>query len=179
MPQYRRSQQKGGTYFFTLTLADRRSTLLTSHIDLFRHAYRRVWHERPFESVAVCVLPDHLHAVWTLPENDGDFSLRWQLVKRYFSCHFNAVESRSESKRRHREKGIWQRRFWEHQIRDDADLTRCVDYVHFNPVKHGYVRYCKDWKYSTFHRYVTSGLLPKDWGGTDEVSKHMSLKEWD
>ena len=169
MARYRRAKQKGGTFFFTVALANRKSSLLTDHIDLFKTAYRRVWIERPFKSIAVCVLPDHLHVVWELPENDDDFSTRWQLIKRYFSYYFEPAENRSLSKVKHREKGIWQRRFWEHQIRDDEDLNRCVDYVHFNPVKHGDVTRCVDWKYSSFHRYVRQGLLPEDWGGTDEV----------
>lgn len=177
MSRYRRAWQKGGTFFFTVALANRKATLLTDHIGLFKDAYRRVWRERPFDSVAVCVLPDHLHAVWTLPENDDDFSTRWQLIKRYFSYHFEPVENRSLSKLKHREKGIWQRRFWEHQVCDDEDLNRCVDYVHFNPVKHGYVTRCSDWKYSSFHQYVRRGWLPEDWGGADEVMRSVGWGE--
>lgn len=164
MSHYRRASQAGGTFFFTLALANRNQDLLVRHIDLLKQAYQRVYQERPFKSVAICVLPDHLHAVWTLPLEDSDFSLRWQLIKRYFSVHFQADATRSASKIKRREKGLWQRRFWEHQIRDEDDLRRCIDYVHFNPVKHGYVKSCAQWQHSSFHRYVAQGLLPHDWG---------------
>lgn len=175
MSHYRRSQQKGGTFFFMLALANRQSCLLIDYIDYFKQAYRRVWQDYPFESLAVCVLPEHLHAVWTLPPNDCHYSLRWQLIKRYFSYHFEAVKKRSESKIKHREKGIWQRRFWEHEIRNEQDLGKHIDYVHFNPVKHGYVKRVCDWQYSSFHRYVRLGMLPENWGGSSE----LLTKNWD
>jgi len=178
MTHYRRSNQCGGTFFFTVSLANRESDLLIRHIGLLRQAYRRVCRDYPFETVAACVLPEHIHAVWRLPPDDCAYSLRWQLVKRYFSFHFAAAENRSGSKIRHREKGIWQRRFWEHQIRDEADLQRCVDYTHFNPVKHGYVPRVADWEFSTFHRYVKSGMLPENWGGNKTVCDEMQLAEW-
>ena len=179
MSNYRRSQQKGGSFFFTVALANRQSHLLIQYIDYFKQAYRKVWQNYPFESVAVCVLPDHVHAIWTLPPDDCNYSLRWQLIKRYFSRHFNVSQTRSHSKIKHREKGIWQRRFWEHEIRDEQDLQRCIDYVHFNPVKHGYAARCIDWEYSTFHRYVRLGMLPENWGGTELVRDKMQLADWD
>jgi putative transposase len=111
-----------------------------------------------------CILPDHIHAVWALPENDADFSMRWSLIKSGFSRGLDA-QPRSKSKVLKREKGIWQRRYWEHAIRNDADLERHVDYIHFNPVKHGYVTRVADWPHSSFHRYVEQGLLVSDWGG--------------
>jgi putative transposase len=151
-------------FFFTVVLADRSSTLLVDQVDRLRQIYRTVLQRRPFETVAICILPDHLHAVWELPEHDVDFSARWNLIKSGFSRGLQAG-SRSTSKLRKREKGIWQRRYWEHAIRDDADLQRHVDYIHFNPVKHGLVKQARDWSHSSFHRYVEQGVLPADWGG--------------
>ena len=123
----------------------------------------------PFETVAICVLPEHLHAIWTLPPGDGDFSKRWQRIKGNFSRGLPTDAKRSESKRNRREKGIWQRRFWEHQIRDERDLQRHFDYVHFNPVKHGLVSRVVDWPYSSFHRHVENGRIARDWGSADDV----------
>jgi putative transposase len=165
MSKYRRSLVKGATYFFTLTLADRKSNLLVEEINRLRKAYATINRSYPFETIAICVLPDHLHAIWTLPPDDHDYSLRWQLIKRNFSAGLQASSTRSQSKQNKREKGIWQRRFWEHQIHDELDLQRHVDYIHHNPVKHGLVKQDKDWPYSSFHRYVAAGDLPLDWGG--------------
>ena len=156
---------EGGTFFFTVALADRSSDLLVRHIDRLRRSYKSVQERYPFESVAACVLPDHLHAIWSLPPGDAGFPLRWSLIKSGFSRGLAASMERSASKIAKREKGLWQRRYWEHAIRDDADLARHVDYVHFNPVKHEYVSRVYDWPYSSFGRYVARGLLPPDWGG--------------
>jgi putative transposase len=164
MPQYRRANINGSTFFFTVVLADRSSTLLVDDVDRLREVYRIVRERRPFETVAICVLPDHIHAIWTLPEGDADFSIRWSLIKSGFSRGL-ADEPRSPSKIVKREKGIWQRRFWEHAIRDDTDLERHIDYVHFNPVKHRHVTRVVDWPHSSFHRYVERGVLDADWGG--------------
>jgi len=155
---------KGAVFFFTVTLADRSSSLLVDQMDRLRQAYRMVQERRPFETVAICVLPEHLHVIWALPENDLDFSMRWSLIKSHFSRGINS-QPRSKSKISKREKGIWQRRYWEHVIRDEADLERHVDYIHFNPVKHGYVTRAIDWPYCSLRRYVAHGLLPEDWGG--------------
>jgi putative transposase len=165
MSQYIRSNIAGGTYFFTLTLANRGSTALTDHIEALRTAYRRVQTLHPFKTIAICVLPDHIHAIWQLPEGDPHFALRWQHIKGQFSRQLSANGQRSASKFKKREKGIWQRRYWEHQIRDEFDLQRHVDYTHINPVKHGYVTQVKDWPYSSFHAYVERGELPIGWGG--------------
>src|SRR3989304_7543350 len=132
MPDYRRAKVAGGTFFFTLTLADRSSDLLVREINRLRRIYGQVQERRPFESVAMCVLPDHLHAIWSLPLEDSDFATRWNLIKSGFSRGLPAA-LRSPSKIAKREKGIWQRRFWEHVIRDDADLARHVASIHFNP----------------------------------------------
>ena len=168
MSRYRRARTPGATFFFTVTLADRRSTLLADEIGRLRTAWRRAAQLHPFETIAVCILPDHLHAIWTLPPDDHDFSLRWSLIKAGFSRGLPAERRRSPSKVLHREKGIWQRRFWEHQIRDDADLQRHADYIHFNPVKHGLVQKVRDWPHSSFHRWVREGWVDENWAEAGE-----------
>jgi putative transposase len=165
MSRYRRAKIEGGVFFFTVTLADRSSDLLVRHVDHLRQVYTSVQEWYPFETIAICVLPDHLHTIWSLPPGDTDFSLRWRLIKSGFSRELDSNSKRSSSKIAKREKGIWQRRYWEHAIRDDADLARHVDYIHFNPVKHGYASRVCDWPHRSFRRYVTRGLLPPDWGG--------------
>jgi putative transposase len=164
MPEYRRAKIEGSVFFFTVVLADRTSRLLYDEVERLRSAYRTVQQRRPFETVAICVLPDHIHALWALPERDADFSSRWSLIKAGFSRGIEAMP-RSECKIRKREKGIWQRRYWEHALRDDADLARHINYVHFNPVKHGHVSRAADWPHSSFHRYVERGWLASDWRG--------------
>jgi putative transposase len=164
MSHYRRAKIKGGTFFFTVALADRRCDLLTREIDRLRRIYRSVQESRPFETEAICILPAHLHAIWSLPPTDHDFATRWNLIKAGFSRGLPTAP-RSDSKIARREKGIWQRRYWEHAIRDDTDLVRHVDYIHFNPVKHGLVSRVCDWPHSSFHQHVKRGFLPADWGG--------------
>jgi putative transposase len=170
MPRYVRAQVAGGVFFFTVTLADRSSDILVRHVDRLRHIYASVQKRYPFETVAICVLPDHLHAIWSLPEADSNFPLRWSLIKAGFSRGLHGDRPRSASKIKRRERGIWQRRYWEHAIRDDADLERHVDYIQFNPVKHGHVSQVCDWPHSSFHRYVAKGVLPKDWGGENATT---------
>jgi putative transposase len=165
MPRYLRAHIKGGTFFFTVTLADRSSNLLLERVESLRQIYRDVQRRRPFETIAMCVLPDHLHAIWRLSDDDADYSLRWNLIKGGFSRGMPATVSRSTSKTAKREKGIWQRRYWEHTIRGDEDLARHIDYIHYNPVKHGLVSRVSDWPHSSFHGFVKRGLLPIDWGG--------------
>jgi putative transposase len=165
MSHYRRARIDGSIFFFTVVLADRKTNLLVNEIQRLRQCYRSVRLRRPFETIAICVLPDHLHALWALPAGDADFSTRWSLIKSGFSRGLDPAFSRSASKTIKREKGIWQRRYWEHAIRNDADLERHADYIHFNPVKHGYVTRVSDWPHSSFHRYVDRGWLPADWGG--------------
>jgi putative transposase len=165
MSRYRRAKTQGGTFFFTVTLADRSNDLLVTEIDRLRKAYGIVQQRRPFETIAICILPDHLHAIWSLPADDDDYSTRWNLIKANFSRGLLAAPSRSSSKIAKREKGVWQRRYWEHVIRGDDDLARHVDYIHFNPIKHGLVTRVADWPHSSFHNHVAKGLLPIDWGG--------------
>ncbi len=165
MTRYRRNFVAGGSFFFTVNLADRRSRLLTGHIELLRAAFRDTRRRRPFTIDAVVVLPEHLHAIWTLPADDADFATRWQLIKASFSRGLSAKEAVSPSRSRKRERGIWQRRYWEHTLRDDADFGRHTDYIHFNPVRHGHVARVRDWPYSSFHHMVRLGLYPADWAG--------------
>ena len=163
MPRYIRAFTPGGTCFFTVALADRRSDLLVREIDALRAAYAKVQRRHPFTTLAVCILPDHLHALWRLPPGDADAPLRWSQIKHGFSATLPAQSTRASQVAR-REKGIWQRRFWAHYIRDEEDLARHVDYTHFNPVKHDLVRQVKDWPHSSFHRWVERGELPAEWG---------------
>ena len=151
-------------YFFAVVLAERSSRLLVSEIDRLRRAYQMARDRYFFGTVAICVLPDHLHAIWSLPDGDNNFSKRWSLIKTNFSRGLDA-QPRSPSKISKLEKGIWQRRYWEHAIRDEADLERHIDYIHYNPVKHGHVGRVVDWPHSSFHHYVEHGVLPTDWGG--------------
>ena len=165
MTNYRRNFVHGGSYFFTVNLADRRSRLLTENIGLLRTAFRDTRARHPFAIEAIVVLPDHLHAIWTLPEGDADFAVRWRLIKAAFSRGLPQREQVSASRAAKGERGIWQRRYWEHTLRDDRDVTRHVDYIHFNPVKHGHVECVRDWPYSSFHRMVRLGIYPADWAG--------------
>ena len=163
MVLYRRNRVPGGTYFFTLTLADRSSRMLVDHIDALRESLRKIRAERPFEIVAMVVLPDHLHAVWRLPEGDDGYSTRLQIFKRRFTKTLQ-IRGVPVPQRGAGEPGFWARRFWEHTIRDDHDLRTHVDYVHYNPVKHGLVDRASAWPYSTFHRDVALGKVHRDWG---------------
>ena len=164
MMKYRRSLVASGTFFFTVNLADRQSDLLVAHVESLRSVVRLTRQRHPFEIVAMVVLPDHLHAIWRLPENDTDYPTRWSLIKAGFSRRLAKSESIGASRLRKRERGVWQRRYWEHQIRDDDDLDRHVRYVHLNPVKHGYVERAIDWPYSSIHRYVGEGAVSETWG---------------
>ncbi|MDR3416173.1 MAG: transposase [Nevskia sp.] len=166
--RYRRATAPGGTYFFTVNLVDRSSRLLLDRVDDLRESVRVVKQRHPFEIVAWAVLPDHLHAVWTLPASDADFSSRWMLIKAAFSRRIGKGEFVRPSRIAKGERGLWQRRFWEHQIRDDNDLVRHVDYIHFNPVKHGYVNRASDWRHSSIHRYINAGEMPRDWAAAPD-----------
>ena len=166
MPDYRRYRVPGGCYFFTVTLLKRfPNDLLVRHIDRLREVVRAVRNRRPFHIDAWVVLPDHMHAVWTLPPGDDKFSSRWHLIKAAFARSLPPTEHRSVVQRRRGERGIWQRRFWEHVIRDEHNYAAHLDYLHYNPVKHGHVARVRDWPYSSFHRCVQRGMYPLDWGG--------------
>jgi len=163
MPNYRRNRVSGGTYFFTVNLLDRHSDLLVREIDALREAVRQARLQHPFHIDAWVVLPDHMHCIWTLPDGDADFSKRWQMIKTSFSKSLPAVERVSTARARRGERGVWQRRFWEHTIRDERDYAAHMDYVHFNPVKHGHAGTVADWPYSSFRRCVEHGLYPREW----------------
>ncbi len=165
MTSYLRNFVAGGCYFFTVNLADRRLRLLTDHVDHLRVAFRDAARNYPFRTEAIVILPEHLHTVWSLPDNDADFATRWRLIKAHFSRHVREGEAVSRSRIIRGERGIWQRRYWEHTIRDERDYERHVDYIHFNPVKHGHVTRVSDWPYSSFHRFVKDGIYPADWAG--------------
>jgi putative transposase len=171
--RYRRANVAGATYFFTVNLAERRTGLLVEHIDALREALRRVKRTHPFGIDALVVLPDHLHALWTLPQDDADFATRWMLIKGGFSRQIPASEYRSPSRVAKGERGIWQRRYWEHLIRDERDFARHVDYIHFNPVKHGLVTCAVDWPYSSIHRYVRLGLVEPDWASDERAESRF------
>jgi putative transposase len=164
MSNYLRAWVPGGTYFFTVNLLERRRRLLVERIDELGAAFRDARTARPFEVVAIVVLPDHLHCVWTLPEGDADNANRWAQIKSGFSRRLPAGERRSARRITRRERGIWQRRYWEHLIRDEEDLRRHVNYVHFNPIKHGHATQLADWPHSSFHRWVRAGVYAGDWG---------------
>lgn len=170
MTEYRRVRAPGATWFFTVGLAERQGNRpLTEKIDALRRAFRTVQDRHPFRMEAVVIMPDHLHCVWSLPVGDSDYSTRWGLIKAGFSRTLVYGERRSMSRTKRGERGIWQRRFWEHCIRDEEDYARHVDYIHWNPVKHGYVQRVADWPHSSFHRFVEKGVYPLDWGGGERV----------
>ena len=162
--RYRRADTAGGTYFFSVALADRNSALLVERVECLRQVVAEVWQRHPFEIIAMVVLPDHLHAIWRMPPDDADYPKRWSLIKANFSRRIPKQESIRPSRVAKRERGIWQRRYWEHQIRDDGDLQTHVDYIHHNPVKHGYVERASAWPHSSIHRYIRLGWLNEDWG---------------
>ena len=167
MVSYRRNCVPGATYFFTVTLCDRRSAALTDRIAVLGAALRRCRRRHPFSLTAIVVLPDHVHCIWTLPEGDANYSARWRLIKGFFT-RATGLGDASTAKG---ERGLWQRRFWEHTIRDELDLQPHIEYVHFNPVKHGYVKCVRDWPYSSFHRYVKRQWVPLDWAAPAESSE--------
>ena len=164
MPNYRRNRVPGGTYFFTVNLLERRKRLLVDHIDELRTAIHKTRRKMPFHIDAWVVLPDHMHCILTLPEGDDNYSNRWRAIKKEFSKSIPASEKRSAVRIKRNERGIWQRRFWEHTIRDELDYNRHMDYIHFNPVKHGLVSCVKEWPYSTFQHLVKLGVYPLEWG---------------
>ncbi|MFM2354319.1 MAG: hypothetical protein RLZZ528_55 [Pseudomonadota bacterium] len=165
MPDYRRPRVAGATIFFTVALADRQADMLVRHIDALRSAVRETRARHPFAIPAWVVLPDHLHAVWTLPAGDAEFSTRWKEIKTRFTKAVGQVGPRSASKVAKGEAGLWQRRFWDHHIRSEADLAAHVQYCWWNPVKHGYVERPADWPHSSIHRDIRLGKVGAEWSG--------------
>ena len=176
--QYRRSDIAGASYFFTANLAERHKRLLVEHIGALRQAVKMVKQRHPFHIDAMVVLSDHLHTVWTLPAGDKDYPARWMLIKTAFSRQINKSEWRSQSRISKCERGIWQRRYWEHLIRDARDFIRHVDYIYYNPVKHGYTARASEWPYSSIHRYISSGIIGKNWGVDDTVTRKGEYGEF-
>jgi len=170
MRTYVRSKLPGATYFFTVNLAKRHNNdLLTKHIDALRNAIRETKKAHPFVIEAMVVLPDHLHCLLRLPPDDIDYPMRWRLIKARFSQTLAREEIISASRLRKGERGIWQRRYWEHAIRDEQDMYNHLDYIHYNPVKHGHVTAHVDWPYSSFHRYVPLGFYAPNWAASSNV----------
>jgi putative transposase len=157
MPNYRRNRVPGGSYFFTVNLDDQGSDLLVTEIASLRIAVQAARKRHPFHIDAWVVLPDHMHCLWTLPPDDADFPARWQSIKAAFSRSVPPAQDRRPSLIRKRETGIWQRRYWEHTIRDEQDYAAHIDYIHFNPVKHGLAAHPADWL----------GMYPSDWANGD------------
>jgi len=166
--KYRRVVIPGATYFFTLVTYQRRPIFSDPvAVEKLRAAFRFTMERMPFMIVASVILLDHMHFIWTLPAESGDFSTRWRLIKSQFTHHYltgNAA-SESASREKKRESDVWQRRFWEHWIRDEADLRNHVEYIHYNPVKHGLAKTAAEWKCSSFMKYVQDGIYPVDWAG--------------
>jgi putative transposase len=182
MANYRRAKVSGGTYYFTVVAFRRTGFLCDENVrGALRGGIQSTRKIHPFTIDAWVLLPDHLHCVWTLPQDDSNFAIRWAMIKRFVSkrCgpELNRDEWKNESKRKRRESTIWQRRFWEHIIRDERDFEKHVDYIHYNPVKHNLVHRAVDWPYSTFHRYVRKGLYSRDWGGGDIAEADQNFGE--
>jgi putative transposase len=168
MPQFRRALVPGGTFFFTVVTAHRAPIFRTQRaVALLRRATADTRSRWPFEIQATVVLPDHLHAIWTLPDEDADFSQRWAFLKKTFThlwLHAGGSEQKvTSSQQGARRRGVWQRRFWEHVIRNERDFGRHCDYIHFNPVKHGVASCPHAWPYSSFHKWVREGVYKPDW----------------
>ena len=169
MPDYRRSKIAGGSFFFTVVTFNRLPIFSGEPARAILHsAWVEVRERFPFKTDAVVLLPNHIHCIWTLPEGDTNFSIRWNGIKRLFTQGYleqiGPGETRNASRQKRREAAVWQRRFWEHTLRDEADLNRHLDYIHYNPVKHGLVKKAADWPLSSFHRYVKMGLYDPNWG---------------
>ena len=170
MPDYRRSLVEGGTYFFTLVTYDRLPILNTEHSRKILHqSWVEVKERFYFETVAVCLLPDHLHCIWKLPEGDADYPVRWKEIKRRFTIRYlkeiGPGEERNLSRQKKHEAAIWQRRYWEHTLFEQVDFEEHLDYIHYNPIKHGFVTRAIDWPFSSFPRYVKEGIYEADWAG--------------
>lgn len=176
--QYRRARIEGGTYFFTVVTYKRMKILAQAeNVSILREAFKYVMQNHPFKIDAIVILPDHLHCIWTLPKDEQDYSTRWRLVKSYFSrkidVRYKNVSSASRIKKK--EQAVWQRRYWEHIIRDENDFASHVEYIHYNPVKHGLVKAPGDWAYSSFNRYISDGIYDRDWGAGLDIRFDESI----
>ncbi len=184
MKRLRRNYVKGGTYFFTVVTHMRRP-ILTSEIarTAIMEAIDHRQSRRPFDLIAYVILPDHLHAIWQLPPGDDDYSIRWAQIKERFTRNYilmEGSESNTDANRsRHRERAVWQHRFWEHTIEDDEDYKRCLDYIHWNPVKHGMVSSAAEYEWSSFLKWVDLGEYDREWGQVDRNAIDVAGAEWD
>ena len=176
MVNYRRNLVPGGTYFFTVALHNRSARYLVDYNDLLLESFNNANTKQPFTTIAQVVLPDHLHVIWGLPDNDVAYPNRWRAIKSQFSR--SILKAGVPLVRNSRgEYSLWQKRYWEHTIRDEQDLQRHIDYIHYNPVKHGYAKNVVDWPYSSFHRYVDENILTKDWGSDSANFKDVKFGE--
>ncbi len=167
--RYRRIYIRGGCYFFTVVTEQRQPIFSdATQVEILREAFKRVKQNYAFTIDAMVALPDHLHCIWTLPESDNNYAIRWRLVKTWFTKHCNQDLRlvQNQTKARRQEQALWQHRYWEHAIRDEDDFQHHVEYIHYNPVKHGYVASAVDWPYSSLQRYIKNGSVPADWGSS-------------
>jgi putative transposase len=179
--EYRRVFIPGGTYFFTVVTFDRRPIFSSSKaVKLLRQSFLYTAERFPYKIIAIVIMPDHLHVIWTLPPESSDFSIRWRLIKSHFARNWRKSGSGMMISPRN-EKGevdVWQRRFWEHLIRDEEDLNNHIDYIHYNPVKHGLVSLPEDWQYSSFMKFVEKGYYPPDWSSKAKIFLCDPRMEW-
>ncbi|OGT20324.1 MAG: transposase [Gammaproteobacteria bacterium RBG_16_57_12] len=165
MSNYRRAYIPGGIYFFTVVTLDRAPVFTDDgRVDMLRQALRKVMAVRPFQIDAMVVLPEHLHCIWRLPEGDADYSSRWREIKKAASRQIGTATNRRN------ERMVWQRRFWEHAIRDEEDWCRHVDYIHYNPVKHRLVNHPGEWRWSSFCNAVNKGWYEETWGSGEPAT---------
>jgi putative transposase len=180
MPNYKRAYVNGGIYFFTVVTHHRVPVFCDDEKCAYlKRCFNDIARLYPFDTEAIVVLPDHIHTIWTLPENDDDFSNRWMLVKKQFSTHYSGMNTRliNHSMSKKREQGIWQRRFWEHLIRNEEDFQLHCDYIHYNPVKHGLVSSPGLWEHSSFKQFVKKGYYPSNWGMMEPLKLHNTNYE--
>ncbi|WP_338411292.1 transposase [Pseudoalteromonas nigrifaciens] len=168
--RYRRVLEPGAYYFFTLNLEDRTQSLLIENIEILRRVYLKITKRHPVNTIAIVIMPDHLHAIWQLPKGDSNYAMRWRLIKSEFSRQILPGEFCKQSRLHKGERGIWQRRYWEHKIRNEEDLDNHINYIHYNPVKHKYVTKVSDWPFSSFHGYVKNLKLPSTWGSDNKLN---------
>ena len=165
--QYRRAYIKGACYFFTVDAEKRHPVFRREdQVEVLRQAFRQVKPKYPFHIDAMVVLPDHLHSIWTLPEGDEDYSTRWWLIKTWFTkhCDKSMLKMPNQARKRKQQQEIWQHRYWEHVIRDETYYQHHIDYIHYNPVKHGYLERAADWPFSSLRNYINRGIVPENWG---------------
>ena len=172
--QYRRAFVLGGTFFFTLITCNRQKIFTEENeVSVLREAFRYVLKRHPFRIEAFVLLPDHLHTIWTLPDGDSNYPMCWSLIKSHFTRNWDRKLGVTNPSRKNKgEQSVWQRRYWEHNIRNEDDFIQHVEYIHYNPVKHGLIDAPIDWKYSSFHTFIRRGDYSPDWG-----AGNMNLNE--